>query len=99
MHSAAITLKTNCGPLSNNIVLGIPYRTVQCSKKAVATIGAVPFAQSIARVSLLYQSVITKIKPFPYLVFVNGPSVSMVTNSNCPFGGNNCIHLWFFVNF
>lgn len=84
--------KELCGPLSDSIVLEIPYGIFQCSNTTVVTDGAVTLDIGMALVCLLYLFVITTTNRYPALVSVRGPSLSMDTNPSGPLGGITYIH-------
>lgn len=60
-NSAAKNLLTNCGPLSLNSDVGIPYGMIKSFRRTIETGGAVIFDTGIARVSFLYRLVIKMI--------------------------------------
>lgn len=75
MPSASKNEDTNRGLLSVRLVFGIPFETIQCSRKIFSSTAAVKFAHGIARVSLQFRSVIRTMNLFPCLAYVSGPSI------------------------
>lgn len=62
------------------------------SKKILAMCAAVVLVVQIALVSLVYRSVVTSMYWIPCVVLVNGPTISIATNSSSPNAGGAAVY-------
>lgn len=94
VHMEVKTLLNKCCPLSDKIVSGMRKGITQCLKNLLATWVEEIFVVGIARVRLLYLSVLMTTNSLLDLVRESGPRMPMTTNYKGPLRGNSSNLCW-----